>query len=129
MSGKGDASPVIEPKHRQANDATTRLVFLSNHAPPTPTAMTTHRLLTQYYNQILTLNECASSLVPDVFVELPDDTPSFVSFLNSCLVTQREAAEAELTFDYYEATQTQSEAGYTCFTECYVGSNHAFRFS
>ncbi|KAG9006699.1 hypothetical protein FRB93_008431 [Tulasnella sp. JGI-2019a] len=72
--------------------------------------MTSHKLLNKYYTQVDTIHDYLSRLVPEVFIELPDDPPSFAIFHSTCLVACCPATDApEPTFDFYEPTQTQSE--------------------
>lgn len=72
--------------------------------------MSSHKLLDKYYTEIDTVLAYLERLVPEVFLELPDDPPSFVSFLSTCLVACHPATVTpEPVFDFYESTQTQSE--------------------
>lgn len=71
---------------------------------------TSYKLLERYFTQIETLNDYASRLLPDVFIELPDDPPSFVSFLNTTIVACHPTSNTpEPIFDWFEPTITLAD--------------------
>ncbi|KAG8870325.1 hypothetical protein FRB97_009861 [Tulasnella sp. 331] len=72
--------------------------------------MGSHKLLDKYYTEIDTILVYFERIVPEVFLELPDDSPSFVSFLSTILVACRPETDIPgPIFNFYESTQTQSE--------------------
>lgn len=71
---------------------------------------TSYKLLERYFTQNETLNDYVSRLLPEVFIELPDDPPSFVSFLNTTIVAYHPTSDTpEPVFDYFEPTITHAD--------------------
>ncbi|KAG8983583.1 hypothetical protein FRB90_005901, partial [Tulasnella sp. 427] len=71
---------------------------------------TPYNLLSRVYRVVDTLGNYADQLVPEIFVELPDDPPDFAAVLNSWIIClSRSVAEIEPKFKYFKPGITQSE--------------------
>ncbi|KAG8985587.1 hypothetical protein FRB90_004611, partial [Tulasnella sp. 427] len=71
---------------------------------------TPYNLLSRVYRVVDTLGNYVDQLVPEIFVELPDDPPYFVAVLNSWIIClSKSAAEIEPKFKYFKPSITQSE--------------------
>ncbi|KAG8948061.1 hypothetical protein FRC04_010103 [Tulasnella sp. 424] len=71
---------------------------------------TTYNLLSHTYYAVDTLGDYADQLIPEIFVELPDDPPEFVAFLNNWIIARgKPTTDAEPRFNYYEPGLSQSE--------------------
>ncbi|KAG8895239.1 hypothetical protein FRC01_012486, partial [Tulasnella sp. 417] len=71
---------------------------------------TTYNLLSRTYHAVDTLGDYADRLVPEIFVELPDDPPEFVTFLNNWIIArEKPTTDSEPTFNHYEPSLSQVE--------------------
>ncbi|KAG8892151.1 hypothetical protein FRC00_012567, partial [Tulasnella sp. 408] len=71
---------------------------------------TTYNLLSRTYFAVDTLGDYADRLIPEIFVELPDDPPEFTAFLNNWIIARgKPPTDVEPTFTYYEPNLSQVE--------------------
>lgn len=71
---------------------------------------TTYNLLSRTYYAVDTLGDYADRLIPEIFVELPDDPPEFTAFLNNWIIARaKPPTDVEPTFTYYEPNLSQVE--------------------